>query len=170
VCLTSRSEARSGTATPPSPTIALALGDALGVPIEYLCVGPGGLAAYTEGLKGGLDIAALKAATEQLNEELASLRRRRSQIEAWQVDAEAESARIRKLWELAEVAHRRMAGMSLEEKKAILDLLDVRVVVTGYRPLQIRIEGVVHDGLLDRFEGSATTVVGRQGLEPCPPD
>ncbi len=81
---------------------------------------------------------------------------------------------MRKLWELAELAHQRMARMTLEEKGVVLDLLDVRVHVTGYKPQQLSIEGVVHDSLLDDFERPvrkrATKMVGRQGLEPCPPD
>lgn len=126
--------------------------------------------AYTEGLKVGLDGSALKLATTQLNEELAAARRHRAQMEAWQADAEAESSRMRKLWELADAAHRRMADMSPEEKATVLDLLDVRVQVTGYAPLRIRIQGVVDEGLLDDLDNRASGVVGRQGLEPCPPD
>ncbi len=57
----------------------------------------------------------------------------------------------------------------------MLDLLDVRAGVEGYRPLRLRIEGVVPDETsaeqlekpMRRREGRR---VGRQGLEPCPPD
>jgi len=76
---------------------------------------------------------------------------------------------MRQLWDLAEVAHERLASMTVEEKRAVLALLDVRVHVQGYDPLRVHIEGFVKDGLsLD--EAREPSRVGPQGLEPCPPD
>jgi hypothetical protein len=91
------------------------------------------------------------------------------QLESWRADQEAESSRMRQLWDLAEVAHERLASMTVEEKRAVLALLDVRVHVQGYDPLRVHIEGFVKDGLsLD--EAREPSRVGPQGLEPCPPD
>ena len=76
---------------------------------------------------------------------------------------------MRQLWDLAEVAHERLASMTVEEKRTVLGLLDVRVHVQGYDPLRVHIEGFVKDGLsLDAAREPAQ--VGPQGLEPCPPD
>lgn len=65
---------------------------------------------------------------------------------------------MQRLWELAEHAHKRLPNMTLEEQKQVLDLLDVRVTILehatktgGHRvakPARIRIEGLVHDGVL----------------------
>ncbi len=177
-------EAVSGVLSEPERLVAMAqdfLGlrdQRVGVERDQLAVTDGKIAglekavatAYAQAFKGGLDGPALEAATGQLSTELAALRRHRDQMEAWQADAAAESDRMRRLRELADVAHRRMHSMSLEEKAAVLDLLDVRVFVAGYSPLQLRIEGVVHDGVSEGLDGRATEVVGPQGLEPCPPD
>ena len=58
--------------------------------------------------------------------------------------------------------------MTPREKAAVLDLLEVRVVVVNERPpVRLRVEGVVLDEALsvlqDRRFGRA---VGRQGIEP----
>jgi hypothetical protein len=125
--------------------------------------------AYAEGLKAGIDSGALKRAVAELNDDLGAARRHRVQLESWRADQEAESSRMRQLWELAEAAHQRLASMTLEEKRAVLALLDVRVHVQGYDPLRVHIEGFVKDGLsLDAAREPAR--VGPQGLEPCPPD
>lgn len=126
--------------------------------------------AYTEGLKGGLDIGALRVATAALTEELEALRRHRAQLEAWAADAAAESQRMKRLWEMAETAHRRMAHMTLEERKTMLELLDVRVDVQGHAPLRLRVRGVIDDDALDTGDGVLKwrgPQVGRQGLEFC---
>lgn len=99
--------------------------------------------ALTEGLKAGLDAAAIKLATADLNEELAALRRHRTQVDAWRADAVAEGERVRQLWELAEVAQRRFGTMTPTEKAEIYDLLQVRVHLTRTHPLAFRIEGAV---------------------------
>jgi site-specific DNA recombinase len=125
--------------------------------------------AYASGLKAGLDDEALSLAVTQLNEELAALRRHRAQLEAWRADAEAVSVRMRRLWELAESAHRRLDTMEPQERRAVLALLDVRVRVTSYDPLTVRIEGCVHEGL-SLEDPREPALVGPQGLEPCPPD
>ena len=43
---------------------------------------------------------------------------------------------MRQLWDLAEVAHERLASMTVEEKRTVLGLLDVRVHVQGYDPYE----------------------------------
>ena len=116
-----------------------------------------------------LDSGALKRAVAELNDDLGAARRHWVQLESWRADQEAESSRVRQLWDLAEVAHERLASMTVEEKRTVLGLLDVRVHVQGYDPLRIHIEGFVKDGLsLDAAREPAQ--VAPQELEPCPPD
>ena len=79
-------------------------------------------------------------------------------IEGWRTESHHASAKMRRLWELAEQAHQRLPNMTLAEQKQVLDLLDVRVTIlkharktAGHRilePAQIRIEGVVNDQIL----------------------
>lgn len=104
-------------------------------------------------LKAGVPPDALKAATDQLQGELDGLRRHRAQMDAWGRRGAERSQQMRRLWELAEVAHTRLGQMTGQEKARVLDLLDVRVTVLRHRspgnPPTIRIEGTVYDRLVN---------------------
>jgi site-specific DNA recombinase len=108
--------------------------------------------------KAGLAPADIEAAVIDLTRERDALKRHLAMIESWRADSQKASQRMRRLWELAEAAHRRLPSMTPEEQKQVLELLDVRVTVlehakksSGGRvlaPARIRIEGLVSDQLL----------------------
>jgi len=146
-------------------------------------------------LKAGLDPDLIRAAVAELDTELAALRQHRARLEAWRQESVAESDRVRRLWEMAETAHQRLAGMTPQERRAVLDLLDVRVTVLGWEDCttcagrgkvrggpsggtpcptcrmtrhvpQLRIEGTVWDALLDRFCGREVSALGDEVPRP----
>ena len=104
-----------------------------------------------EALRAGLSEETIRRAVTQLEHELTALRRHRDQLQAWSDRNEAESERMAGLAKLAEVAHRRLDDMHPAERRAVLDLLDVKVAVldAGDRrsPPHIRIEGQVPESL-----------------------
>lgn len=106
-----------------------------------------------DALRAGLDPELIRAAVAELEEELATVRERRDRLEAWRAEGEAESDRMRRLWALAEGAHARLGAMGPRERRAVLDLLDVRVTVTGAVPCAV-------------CEGKGKVRGGRGGL-PC---
>jgi DNA invertase Pin-like site-specific DNA recombinase len=102
--------------------------------------------------KAGLEPSEIASAVSDLTEERDALRRHLAMIESWRKESERESERMRRLWELAEQAHRRLPNMTPEEQKEVLDLLDVRVTIlesaTHTTPAKVRIEGIVYDHVL----------------------
>jgi DNA invertase Pin-like site-specific DNA recombinase len=128
-------------------------------------------------LKAGVDAAAVKLATADLHGELDALRKHRATLAAWAEQNAEDSDRMRRLWELAELAHTKLATMTPEQQAFVYRLLEVRVTVlahqscndcrgsgrtggdrkgrptcrpchgTGARPA-LRVEGVIHDQLL----------------------
>ena len=125
-------------------------------------------------LRGDLISKPVQAAIAQIEEQMEALRRHRSQLEGWQQEALAQSAQKRRLWELADLAAARLRTMSPEEKAVVLDLLEIKVTLADERPpIRLRIEGVVYDEIVSAVKGEGEGLrrqVGRQGLEPCPPD
>lgn len=142
-----------------------------------------------QALKAGLDSDLIRAAVAELDSELALLRQHRTRLQAWRQESVAESDRVRRLWEMAETAHQRLAGMTPQERRAVLDLLDVRVTVLAWEdcpvcggrgklkggPIggtrcaacsatrhvpQLRIEGTVWDTLLDRLSDCDVSALG----------
>lgn len=134
--------------------------------------------AAVQCLKAGLDAVAITQATDQLNDELVALRAHRKQLAEWQADTAGRSDRMRRLWELADVAHDRLRSMTRTERKAVIDLLDINVTIkewvdcetcggkgrvrTGVsggspcpacagarRSATLLIEGSIHDSLID---------------------
>jgi DNA invertase Pin-like site-specific DNA recombinase len=101
----------------------------------------------TEAVKAGLPASVIQDVTAQLTSELDALRRHRGMLDSWREESARESQRMRRLWELADGAHKRLPLMRDEEQKEMLDLLDVRVTVleheTKETPARVRIEGVV---------------------------
>ena len=102
--------------------------------------------------KAGLEPQEIAEAVADLTGERDALRRHLGMIESWQIESARESERMRRLWALADQAHRRLPQMTPEEQKEILDLLDVRVTIlehgTRTTAAQVRIEGMVYDHLL----------------------
>jgi len=70
-------------------------------------------------------------------------------VEEWKREGEQQSQRVQGLVELAQVARERLPHMSLVEKKRVLDLLGVRVLIVdaGSRtaPVRVKIEGQFFD-------------------------
>lgn len=118
--------------------------------------------------KAGLAPGDIEAAVIDLTREREALRRHLAMIESWRADSQNASQRMRRLWELAEEAHRRLPTMTPAEQKQILELLDVRVTVLKHAkksaggkvlaPARIRIEGLVNDQMLVSAEGSARDI------------
>ena len=104
-----------------------------------------------DALRAGLSEETIQRAVAQLEDELAALRRHREQLRAWIDRNKTESERMAGLARLAEVAHLRLDTMAPSERRAVLDLLDVKVSVldTGDRrnPPRIRIEGQIPERL-----------------------
>lgn len=102
--------------------------------------------------KAGLEPRDIEIAVADLTGERDALRRHMAMIESWQMESERESERMRRLWALADAAHKRLPQMTPEEQKEVLDLLDVRVTVLAHAtrttPARVGIEGVVYDALL----------------------
>ncbi len=102
-----------------------------------------------EAVKAGLPANVIQDVTAQLTAELDALKRHRSMLDSWREESARESHRKRRLWELAEGAHNRLPHMGDEERKEMLDLLDIRVTVleheTKEMPARVRIEGVATD-------------------------
>ena len=127
--------------------------------------------------KAGLPAAALTEATKTLQGELDALRRHQAQLEAWQRENVAESERMRRLWELGDLAATRLGTMTPPQRRHVLTLLDVQVTVLGWdscpacngkgkvkggtgglrcqrcvglkQIARVRVEGTVYDRLVD---------------------
>ena len=84
--------------------------------------------------KAGLPAVAVKAATQQLNEELGQLRTMRDEAAAWLVETEAAGRRAGDLAALAIRARERLADMTPAEQAEVLALLEVKVTITGPIP------------------------------------
>jgi hypothetical protein len=102
-----------------------------------------------EAAKAGLSAEVIRATTEQLTQELDALSARRAMVDEWRREGEVQTQRIERLVELVQVAKKRLPRMSLDEKKRVLDLLDVRVTIldAGARSqsVKLKIEGVFLD-------------------------
>jgi hypothetical protein len=92
-------------------------------------------------------------AVRQVEAEIAELRPMRAQVENWMEANAANSMRRSRLWQLAELAHKRLANPTPQMMRRVFDLLDVRVTVLAYathtEPQRVRVEGTVWDGLAD---------------------
>jgi len=86
----------------------------------------------TQALKDGVDAAVLKAAVAELEAEERALLAHRARLEEWRDHNQAEKERMRRLRGLADYAEERLGAMTPLERRSVLDLLDVRVAVTGW--------------------------------------
>lgn len=134
--------------------------------------------------KAGLSSEDISTAVQELTRERDALRRHLAMIESWRADSQKASERMRRLWALAEEAHRRLPTMTRREQKEVLALLDVRVTVLenqvkapgGHRivsPARIRIEGRVNDQILLSADRTArdieTTTTSYRSRDVTPP-
>jgi hypothetical protein len=100
-----------------------------------------GVAGY---IKAGLDPEAVASAMEQLEDELAALRRRRDDIARLLADGQARSNSLDELGKLAATAAGRLAGADLALQAEVLALRDVRVTVLDRtRTPALRITGTI---------------------------
>lgn len=105
-------------------------------------------------LEAGVDAATLRSALGQLDDRARSLRAHRARLGALAEDREATADRVERLRALAATARERLGSMGPLERRAVLELLDVRVTVTGWKPCE-------------RCEGKGKLKGGRGGLA-CP--
>ncbi len=89
----------------------------------------------TEYAKAGLPAVAVEAATRTLTSELEQLEAMRAEAVAWRAETEAARSRADDLAGLADMARERLADLGPDERAEVLQLLDVRVTVTGPVPM-----------------------------------
>jgi hypothetical protein len=83
-------------------------------------------------LAAGVDPVVAQHAAEALHRELDDAKRNRSRLIAWQAANAERADRRKRLWELAGRAQATLAGADIITKQRVLDLLEVRVTVTGW--------------------------------------
>ena len=89
-------------------------------------------AKVAELLRRGMDVAVVNVATSELESELARLNEHRSLVTAWHNASRDQSDRLQRLWRLAQHAEEVLADADPALQRRVLDLLDVRVRVTGW--------------------------------------
>lgn len=107
-----------------------------------------------QALKAGVDPTVLRDAVAELGGDERALLAHRARLEEWREAGLAGSVRARRLQDLAISARKRMARMGPEDKRAVLDLLDVRATVTGWAECE-------------NCEGRGR-IKGGPGGKPCP--
>jgi hypothetical protein len=77
-------------------------------------------------------------------------------VQAWVVANAATSSRRRRLWELADLAHSRLAKPTPSLMAQVFALLDVKVTILSYatrtEPVRIRVEGTVWGDLTGQLD------------------
>lgn len=92
-----------------------------------------GLASTVADLvRQGMDASTIRAASRELEDDLARLRERRAIIKAWQASAQEKAERMERLAELATRASESLTTPEPALRRRVLDLLDIRVTVTGW--------------------------------------
>ena len=110
--------------------------------------------AAVRGLKAGLEPEDIQTAQAEMNSELAQLRAHLARLTAWQRQSHTDSERVSELMRLANSAGERLGVMAPVERRQVLDLLSLRVNVTGWSPC-------------DECGGKGKVKGGTGGL-PCP--
>ncbi|WP_445151134.1 recombinase family protein [Baekduia sp. Peel2402] len=88
-------------------------------------------------LEAGVDAATLRAALSKLDNRARALEAHRARLVAAAADREVATTRAERLRDLADSARAALATMGPDERRAVLDLLDVRVTVTGWQPCDV---------------------------------
>ena len=83
-------------------------------------------------LRRGMDAVVVDRAVRELEDDLARLREHRARLAAWQSAGRDKADRMQRLWDMARHAEEVLADPSPPRQRRILDLLDVRVRVTGW--------------------------------------
>jgi len=97
-----------------------------------------------EYLRTGVPAGAVSAASNEIDGELQMLRRRRRDLEGWCSESAAESARMRNVWALADMAEERLGHLTLGQQAEVLRLLGIRVtVLDSTSNPRLRIQGSV---------------------------
>lgn len=101
-------------------------------------------------VRRGVDADAVEEAIKVVGSDLQAARARLAEVEAWAADSRVESAKMRGVWELAEVAQSRLESMTTAQRALVFALLDIQVtVLDDTRRPALRIEGrVSHAKLL----------------------
>lgn len=123
-----------------------------------------GLGSTVAGLvRRGMDVAAIDAATGELESDLLRLRQHRATVEAWQLASRDKADRMQRLHSLARRAEQVLADPSPDIKRRVLELLDVRVRIMAWLPCDAcGGKGFVSAGFEPR-----TRTRGATGV-PCP--
>ena len=118
-------------------------------------------------LAASYDPAAVDRAIEKINDDLTDLRQQRQELERWTVEREAQMKRVDALAQRRDAIADVLPDFTLEQQKAMLEELDVRVEITGYedqrpgRPAVPRL--VVRANLLKALDlGEAATPAMRR--------
>jgi DNA invertase Pin-like site-specific DNA recombinase len=88
--------------------------------------------AFANGVKLGLDPQALSHATVQLSDDVETAKVRLAKAEAWARTNADRRSRAERIWALAESARRTLDTTDPQLRRRILDVLGVRVQVTGW--------------------------------------
>lgn len=83
-------------------------------------------------LADGVDLAAIRTATAELETQLATLRSQRAQLVHWAATRADQTQQIDRLQRLANSARTALATPTPELKANVITLLDIRVTVTGH--------------------------------------
>lgn len=83
-------------------------------------------------LASGLDALVAQHATKALTEDLAAARAHRDRVATWQVANAERVDRSNRLWDLASRAKETLGEADMATRRRVLDLLEVRVKVTGW--------------------------------------
>jgi DNA invertase Pin-like site-specific DNA recombinase len=83
-------------------------------------------------LRRGMDATVVDVATRELEADLARLREHRARLAAWQEASRDKADRMQRLWDMARQAEQLLANPTPVVQRRILDLLDVRVQITGW--------------------------------------
>ncbi len=93
--------------------------------------------AYEDRYTSGLDRPAIDRAIEQMERDLGEARARAATVAAWEADNRAAAERVIGLRELADLATRRLSDMPPQDKRRVLDLLDIRASVAAWSRCQV---------------------------------
>ncbi len=90
--------------------------------------------AFARAIRVGLDDAALALATRTLSDELDLARQRLAQAQSWAASNADARSRVERIWALADHARRHLVDATPERQRQILEILGVRVQITGWVP------------------------------------
>ncbi|MEV7772251.1 recombinase family protein [Kitasatospora sp. NPDC086791] len=109
--------------------------------------------AARRGLSGEAAEEAVQRTVKPTADELAESIALRDEVLAWKAENEAAGQRAADLRELAKVARSRLRKMTSVEQEEVLDLLNVRVTITGKPPRGRRDDCTLAKGFADRGRG-----------------